>query len=136
MNARYSARLPISSARCIAERPSIRRASCFTAGPPGSRKAWLLTVETAGDELDCTRAAIARRREEGRLSLACRLDRTARQYLGDERRRVEDEADALVTELRRAGEAADLLQRLPERLDHDVLLTDEAIDDEADASIG
>ena len=39
-------------------------------------------------------------------------------------------ADALVAELGRAGEAAHRLQRLAERLDDDVLLADELVDDE------
>ena len=40
---------------------------------------------------------------------------------------------ALVAELGRAREAAHALERLAERLDDDVLLTDELVDDEPEA---
>ena len=67
------------------------------------------------------------RREEARLA--------RREHLFDERGHVEDERHALVAELGRAGEAAHALQRLAERLDDDVLLADELVDDEAEAPV-
>src|SRR5687767_543286 len=81
----------------------------------------------------------ARRRARGSLRLVRRGETNladVREDLGDERGRVEHEANTLISELRRAGEAMHLLQRLAECLDDDVLLTDEPIDDEADTAIG
>src|SRR3954470_7970093 len=53
-----------------------------------------------------------------------------REPLLDERRRVDDERDALIAELRGAREAAHALERRAERLDDDVLLAHEVVDDE------
>ncbi len=63
-----------------------------------------------------------RGREEPRLSGA--------EHFLDERSGVEDEGHALIPELRRPSETAHRLQRFSERLDDDVLLPHELVDDE------
>ena len=49
---------------------------------------------------------------------------------------VEHQADALISELRCAREAARLLERPAERLDDDVLLADQLVYDEPDPPLG
>src|SRR6478735_5851792 len=48
---------------------------------------------------------------------------------------VEDEANALIPELGCAGKSLEVAQGRPERLDHDVLLPRNGVDDQAEAPL-
>src|SRR6187551_3260867 len=67
------------------------------------------------EAVDCVRLAT------GALQRARGFD--ARQHLFDQTRRIQHQADALVTQLGRASEAPDARQRFTEGFDHDVFLS-------------
>src|SRR5579864_777962 len=56
--------------------------------------------------------------------------------LRHERCDVHDEGNAAVTEDGRARDARNVPDQMTQRLDHDLLLADQAIDDEADVAFG
>src|SRR5688572_18674999 len=62
-------------------------------------------------------------------------DFVGREHLFDDRGRVEHEPHALIAELRRAGETAHHRERTSERLDHDVLLTEQAVHHQAEPAV-
>ncbi len=81
--------------------------------------------EPSATRFDCVSSAMARSSMRG---ASCRSG----QHFFDDGRGVEHQTNALITELGRAREAAHARERGAERLDHDVLLAVQVVDDQAE----